>query len=694
MKQFLMVISFLVFITGTVNAQLDIPVKKSEFKIIEDGFKIAWKHVGDGDKYYSEGGTFYAKAVEEYIMANSYNNTNPELNYKIGASMLFSERKEEAASYLLKALELKNDVAADALLLAGWALMYAGEFDRATEKLNVYLDSEYKKSDNNILRARKIIEECASAKKITGDTLMIMIANLGGSVNSEADDYSEVISSDGMKIYFASRKGLQPNSKNLYPDTKFDENIYLSEYTGGKWSVPVLAGPKITSKLCETPLFISKAGEVLYIYVGYKGNGDLQVSEMKKGEWGSPSSESFGINSSYAETSFCISPYGNEIAFVSDRPKKGQGGKDIYIVKKLNGRKWSKPENIGPAVNTPYSEESVSYSLTGDTLWFSSTGHNTIGGFDIFFSVRDSSGNWGEAINAGYPVNTVWDELFYRQSPVDDSLFYFVSDRPGSYGGLDILSGRILPPPPPPAPEEPPLLPAKDTIVVRDTVVVVKEVPQEPIIVQPRPSTVNFTGKITDSESGEPVSARIEIKDLSIDAIVGTALSSAEDGSFRTELPGRKIYAVDIKSTGYLPVTKKISISESFEGEVFNIDFTIDKVEVGKKVVLNNILFELGKAVLTPDSYEELDRLVVILQDNPYMKIEISGHTDNTGNPVVNARLSTERARSVVDYIVSKGIDRSRLTYRGYGSEQPIADNATEAGRTINRRVEFKILEF
>lgn len=695
MKQFLMVISVLILITGSVNAQSDVTVKKSEFKTIDDGFKVAWKHIDEGDKFYSEGGIFFAKALEEYIMANSYNNANPELNYKIGASMLFSDRKEKAAPYLLKALELKNDVAADALLLAGLALMYSGEFDTATEKLNVYLDSEHRKSEENILKARKIIDECASAKEITGDTLGIMIENLGSAVNSDADDYSEVFSSDGLKIYFASRKGLQPGSRNFYPDTKFDENIYVSEFAGGNWSVPLLAGPKITSKLCETPLFISRSGEVLYIYTGYKGNGDLQVSEMKKGAWGPPSPESFGINSSYSETSFCISPGGDEIAFVSDRPKKGQGGKDIYIIKKLNSRKWSKPENIGPAVNTPYDEESVSYSFSGDTLWFSSTGHNTMGGFDIFFSVKDSSGTWGEAINAGYPLNTVWDELFYRHSPVDDSLFYFVSDRPGSYGGLDIFAGRILPPPPPPsAPEEPPLIPSKDTIVVRDTIVVVKEIPKEPVAVQSRPSTVIFTGKISDSESGEPVPARIEITDVNIDAIVGTAASSVDDGIFRTELPGRKVYIVDIKSAGYLPVTKKISISESFEGEAFNLDFTMDKVTVGKKVVLNNILFELGKAVLTPDSFEELDRLVTILQDNPLMKIEISGHTDNTGSPVVNARLSTERARAVVDYLVSKGIDKSRLTYRGYGSEQPIAGNETEAGRAINRRVEFKILEF
>jgi outer membrane protein OmpA-like peptidoglycan-associated protein len=116
-------------------------------------------------------------------------------------------------------------------------------------------------------------------------------------------------------------------------------------------------------------------------------------------------------------------------------------------------------------------------------------------------------------------------------------------------------------------------------------------------------------------------------------------------------------------------------------------------VKVGKKVVLNNILFELGKAVLTKSSFGELNRLVGILQDSPLMKIEISGHTDNTGSPVINAKLSNDRARAVVEYLVQKGINRTRLTYRGYGSDQPIAENTTAGGRAKNRRVEFKILE-
>jgi outer membrane protein OmpA-like peptidoglycan-associated protein len=243
-------------------------------------------------------------------------------------------------------------------------------------------------------------------------------------------------------------------------------------------------------------------------------------------------------------------------------------------------------------------------------------------------------------------------------------------------------------------PSIPPVQQARDTVVVRDTVVIVKEVPgvAEPEI--PRETALYFEGRISDSESGNPISARLEISEFSTEALIATATSSETDGFFRTILPGRKIYLVNMNAQGFLPELKKIAVPESFTGDSFSLDFTMERVSVGKKVVLNNILFELGKSVLTKGSYVEIDRLVSILQENPLMKIEISGHTDNTGNPVVNARLSTERARAVVDYIVSKGIDKNRLNYRGYGSEQPIGDNSTAEGRTMNRRVEFKILEF
>jgi outer membrane protein OmpA-like peptidoglycan-associated protein len=242
-------------------------------------------------------------------------------------------------------------------------------------------------------------------------------------------------------------------------------------------------------------------------------------------------------------------------------------------------------------------------------------------------------------------------------------------------------------------PEPAKVIPVKrDTIVIRDTVVVIKEV-QKPVQPEaPKELVLYLIGRVTDSETKEPVLARLEIFDLSTDQIVTTTASSDVDGSYRVKLPAKKSYMVNLRATGFLSDMRRVTIPNTYTEEFYTLDVPLVKFKVGKKVVLNNILFELGKAVLTASSYVELDKLVNALLDSPQMRIEISGHTDNTGNPVVNAKLSTDRAKAVVDYLIRKGIDTGRLTYHGFGSDQPIADNATAAGRAKNRRVEFKIL--
>jgi outer membrane protein OmpA-like peptidoglycan-associated protein len=694
-------------------SQMDVSVKRKEFKAEKTGFNAAWKNIRKGDSFYKDGGVWYLNALNEYERAYVYNSTNAELNYKIGVSSLFSDKKDEAAGYFIKAYDLKNDVARDILFLTGRALMYSGKHGEAIDKLNSYLLLAEKKPQRNIDIARKCIEESTSALAVTKDTLRVDILNIGGNINSSADDYSEVFTSDGLKMFFGSRRALTEKEKRYYKDTKLNENIFSADYVSDAWGVAMLADKNLTTDLCETPLYVNNTGNLLYLYAGYEGDGDIMVSELKKGKWKKPEQVNFKTNTKYPETSFTISGKGDEIAFVSNRGKKGEGGKDIYLMKQIKKRKWSNPVNLGPTVNTHQDEESVRFSVGGDTLWFSSRGHNSIGGFDIFYTTRSSSGEWNKPVNAGFPLNTSWDELFYNPSPVNDSSFFFVSNRSNGFGGLDIYKGRYLPPLPPPVPvvvpdtvkapvvtPVPVTLPKADTVVIRDTVVVIKEIVQAappvslPVLQQetPKELILYLIGKITDAETKEPVLARIEVIDLSTDQVLTTTASSDIDGTYRVRLPAKKSYMVNLRASGFLADMKSVAIPETYTQEFYTLDVPLTKVKIGKKIVLNNILFELGKAVLTTGSYGELDKLVDLLKDNPQMKIEISGHTDNTGSPVVNAKLSTDRAKAVVDYLVQKGIDRGRLSYMGYGSDQPIADNATAAGKAKNRRVEFKIL--
>jgi tetratricopeptide (TPR) repeat protein len=447
-----------------LDAQTDVSIRSRDFKINKPGFDEAWKHVIKGNTYFGKKYSRYNDAYNEYIQALVYNNSNAGLNYKTGVSALLSDNKEDAAGFLLKAFELNKNVAEDILLLTGKALQYSGRFPEAIEKFTTYLASEEKKSYKNIVLARKYIDECYSAILVTTDTLRVSIENAGPNVNSTADDYSEVLTADGKTMYFASGRQ-NPNSPTGNSESKINANIYLSNQVSGSWTLAVSAGKRLTTKLSETPLYINSSNDIIYIYTGYSGKGNIKMSVKKRGKWRTPLEIPYKINTKSSETSFTISPSGNEIYYVTENSKNNFGGKDICFIKKTGARRWSKPQNAGRLINTIYDEGSVRFSKSGDTLWFSSQGHNSIGGFDIFYSIRDKNGAWDTAKNAGYPINTPWDEIYYNPSPTGDSSFYFVSNRSRGFGGFDIYHGKLLTP----AVFIPPSLPSQEPAVKRDS---------------------------------------------------------------------------------------------------------------------------------------------------------------------------------------------------------------------------------
>ena len=590
MRYFLTCLVTLFLLSSVIlNAQTDVSIHRKDFKTGKSGFEEAWKHVVNGDNYYKQKGVWFNDAFNEYLQALVYNSASPELNYKTGVSALFSDKKEEAAAFFLKAIELKKEIAGDILCLTGRALQYSGRYSEAIEKLTAYLSSSEKKSKKNIQLARKCIDECNSALLVSKDTMRLSIVDAGPNINSSADDYSEVFTADGKVIYFASRREL-PQSGKRHSDTKFDENIFTSHLSLGSWEPSTLAGKELATKYSEAPLYINATNDFLYVYEGSANNGDVKVSVNKKGIWKAPASVPYPVNSRGSETSFTFSPDGKMICFVSDNGQNNIGGKDIYFIRKINDRKWSKPQNAGTIINTIYDEEGVRFSRTGDTLWFSSKGHNTIGGFDIFYSVKNKDGAWDSVKNIGAPVSTPWDEVFFYPSSVDDSSFYFVSNRSGGFGGLDIYHAQILPKPViiPPAPPKP------DTIIVRDTIVIVKEAPA------PALEPVLLIGKVKDSENGAPVLAKIDISDISGTQIIGTTASSDIDGSYRVKLPAKKSYFIELHATGYLSDRKRIDVPDNWTKEDYNLNIELIKVKVGKKVVLKNILFETGKSVQQP----------------------------------------------------------------------------------------------
>lgn len=675
-------------------AQQDVKIVKSEFRTDKPGFDAAWKSAGRGDKLYADGIKNYPEAIMEYSSAHAYNPDNPELNYKLGVCYLFTSGRDKSLEYFLKAIELRPDVASDILILAGRAYQYNGNFIEAVSKYTEYLELEDKKDPRLVALVQRYIDEGNAGMQVSGDTARIEVLNAGESVNSPFDDYSPVLSGDGLKLYFASRRPLDGKQSGSYDDGLPDENILFSGFSDQKWLFALPLEGKINTAFCEAPLVLSPEGTRMYLYAGYTGEGDIMTSDLKKGVWQKPKPETSGINSLYAETSVAISPKGDEMVFVSSRNRSSAGGKDIYLIRKVTEKRWGKPVNLA-VLNSPMDEEAVRYSKGGDTLWFSSRGHGSMGGFDIFYSVRQEDGNWGAPANAGIPFNSVYDDLYFIPAPHSDSLFFMVSNRSGGFGGMDIYTARILPSEPEPEPEPEPVqevvVPEPQKIV--DTVFVVREVVKEvpPVVADPE---FFIEGRILDSADETPVVARIDIIDPESYQVVASLISAESDGGFRVNVKKPKNYMMEISSNGYLSDMRRVEIPAGYEGKTYFSNFYLNKITVGKRVVLNNIFFETGKAVLTPASFAELDKLTGIMNDNATMKIEISGHTDNTGSETVNLRLSLERANAVASYLFSKGIDRIRIETRGIGPAQPIESNETAAGRAANRRVEFKILEF
>ena len=430
-------------LTVSLSAQEDVKIKRKEFRIGRAGFKQAWDHVIAGDAAYLKKGFFYNNAYDHYIQAVAYNNSNAELNYKIGITAIYTDRKEEAAGFFLKALKIRKDVSDDILLYTGRALQYTGQYSEAIDKLTEYIKTAGNKSENNLILARKFIEECNSAIELTKDSLDIILTNVGANINSGSDDFSPVSTWDGQTLYFASER---PSTKTASSSglLRSDGNIYFSRIINGKWSIAEIAGDNLVTPYNESPLFIDSAETRLYVYSGYENGGDIMVSENRKGDWKKPENVPYSINSSKSETSIAFSPSGDEIYYVTDDGRDNMGGYDIYFIKKLTDRKWSRPQNAGVSINTSYDEMSLSFSESGDTLWFSSKGHNTIGGFDIFYSVRNPDGTWQPAKNAGFPLNSAWDELFYNPKGSMSGSFYFVSNRSGGFGGFDIYKGKVI----------------------------------------------------------------------------------------------------------------------------------------------------------------------------------------------------------------------------------------------------------
>ncbi|HEY0977617.1 MAG TPA: OmpA family protein, partial [Flavobacteriales bacterium] len=327
---------------------------------------------------------------------------------------------------------------------------------------------------------------------------------------------------------------------------------------------------------------------------------------------------------------------------------------DIYVSRLGDAGAWSKPEKLGPNVNTPYQEESVQIHPDGRTLYFSSNGHPGMGGLDIFVSRLQENGEWGPAENLGHPINSGADENSLLVG-ADGRIAYFASDREGGFGDLDLYAFEL--------PEA------------------------------ARATPVSYIrGRVTDKVTGKAVEADVELFDLKSGKLATAAYSDPSTGGFLVCLPRGRDYALNAGAEGYLFHSGNYSVAADAPLEPISLDVRLEPIQAGSTIALRNIFFTTASYELLPQSNVELDKLLDVLRRSPALRIEVGGHTDDVGADAANLKLSEQRANAVRDHLIGQGIDAARISAKGYGETKPVAPNSTDEGRALNRRTEVMVL--
>ncbi len=655
----------------------------------KDAFKLAVKELKEGDKLYEDGPNRYEAAIPHYLVAYQLNPSNAQLNYRLGTAYLGSAFKTKALQYLESAGQLNARIDPQLPYNLGRALHLNAKWDQAREAYQQALPAaQEKNSPVSVADVRKRMDECQTGKELMTKPVRVFIDNLGPEVNSRFAEYCPVITADEGQMFFTSRRDITTGAK-MDPDLgDYFEDIYFSTQTDKeKWSSAKNLGKPLNSDGHDATVGISPDGQKLLTYL-QNNAGDLYECTLEGAQWSAPVPLSKKINTPDHESSASYAPDGNSLFFVSNKEDGGsQGGHDIYQIGLATGKGRGKAQeavNLGPTINTRYNEEAVFIHPDGKTMYFSSEGHNTMGGYDIFKSVY-ANGKWGAPENLGWPINTPDDDVFFVIS-ASGRHGYYSSARADGLGSRDIYRITFL------GPEKPPMLNTEDNLLASRAAPLRESNVAAAVAVSSAQVTI-LKGVVTDALSKQPLEAEIEVIDNARNEVIASFKSNSTTGRYLVSLPSGVNYGIVVRKEGYLFHSENFDIpaSSSFQEVVKNV--ALNKLAVGNKIVLRNIFFDFDKATLRPESQSELERVYKLMAEEvPTLKIELSGHTDDRGNAAYNQDLSERRAKAVVDYLTKKGISADRLKTAGYGLTQPMVPNTNAANRQLNRRTEFKIL--
>ena len=478
--------------------------------------------------------------------------------------------------------------------------------------------------------------------------------NLGATVNSVYVEKTPLISHDGKTLYFTV--GGDPANFNRGDD------IYMS--TGSNdtvWSQRTWMGTPLNNTWPNSVISVSPDNNTMILMNTYlpdgspKGSG-ISTSNKTRDGWSVPTD--VVIRNYYNKGSsneFCLSADG-KVLLMSLQRDDTYGSNDLYISFLKENGEYSEPRNLGPNVNTFLGEATPFMAADGVSLYFASQGHPGYGSTDIFVTKRlDSTWtSWSKPQNMGPGINsTAWDA--YYTVPASGQYAYMVSQL-NSIGLIDIFRIKL------------------------------------PTALKPKPVVLIY-GKVLNSDTKEPIEARIVYNILSTNKESGIAVSNVKDGTYKIVLPASAAYSFLAMKDKFYSVSENIDLRGLKEYKEIERNLYLAPIAVGETIRLNNLFFDFSKSALRSESAAELERVIKLLTDNPNMVIEISGHTDNVGGDLSNNKLSFDRATAVKTYLVNKGFKATRIQVKGYGKTKPVGSNDTEAGRQENRRVEFRILK-
>lgn len=628
------------------------------FLLFNFSFLITNAQWYDPGKVNQKAGELYGQAVEEatdgkYAEAIKHLNEALAIEPKLVDAFLTRSNVYAALKdYLSSVSDFKTAWQMDSVYSKTYLLPYsislagAGKFQEALDAVNAFLSNP--KLNQQSIKAgeyRRSTYEFAISyeRKHPSKDYIFSPQNLGDSINSAALEYFPSLTIDGSKMIFTRR-------------VNNDEDFYESNFINGKWSAAKPLGGKVNTNFNEGAQNISQDGQLLVFtgcnYPEGQGSCDIYFSVRTNNGWSEPQNLGPIVNTDFWESSPSLSPDKRDLYFASSMAG-GFGGRDIWVTHRLQNGKWSRPENLGEAVNTSGDESCPFMHADNETLYFNSNGHPGYGMTDLFFSKKVNDSSWTMAENLGYPINTIDDQGSLIVA-ADGRTAYYASEGSDTRGGLDIY-----------------------TFQLREDIRPLK--------------TLWVKGKVFDKKTKAGLPSAVELTDVKSKNLI-SKVQTDEDGNYLVTLPVGKDYAFNVNRKGYLFYSDNFSMLGNNSDSVFTADIPLQPIEAGATIILKNIFFDTKKFDLKPESTGELDKLAQLLNENPRLKIQIDGHTDNVGQDKDNLLLSNNRAKAVVGYLLNKGIYPQRLSYKGFGAGKPVADNATEKGKSLNRRTELSVI--